>query len=196
MHAHQYAADAVTDADFAWVESQDFERDIANKGGRKCAKRVKAAGCYLSNNDFNRIDTNVEKCKHMESGSGKTELETFLMSDADKVVVVKTKGKGVVGSACPVMKYTMDQSGIVEMKVVGNRLFMLSKDGQVYFMHGDECVYELLNSNKKSYSTVNDIKGSSDGNSVTLIGSSFEAELTTKDLADRYTTDRSLFRDG
>ena len=40
----------------------------------ECIRRVLDAGCYLSKNDQRRIQENVQKCKHVESSSGKTEL--------------------------------------------------------------------------------------------------------------------------
>lgn len=190
----------------SWSEDN---RGVASDGSpTKCANRVKEAGCSLSNNNFDRIGDNVESCKQVKSGSGKTTLELFLLRKSDKLVVIKTAGDGVSKPNCPVIKYTMDNSGISEIKVINNKVFMLAKSGRVYFMHADQSVYELLNSKQKSYSSVTDIKGSQGGNAIVISGNGFSNELTNDDLQRKigngevrklsfFTTytDRSLFRD-
>lgn len=104
----------------------------------------------------------------MESESGKTDLELFLLDKSDKLVVIKTKGSGVSKPDCPTTKFTVDSSGLKDMKIVDNKVFMISNDGQVYIMHSDETVYELLNSEGEHYTSVSEIEGSGDGESITL----------------------------
>lgn len=177
----------------------------------KCARRVRDAGCYLSNNDFDRIEDNVAACKQANDDAGR--IEVFLLKNADKVVVVKTSP--VVNQYCKVTKYSIDSRGIKTIKVIGNskigeRVFMLANSGRVYFMESDQDVYEVLNSKGKSYSNVAEIKGADSGKAVHLIGerNSFDVLLTRealwKKIRDRelrkidftyYTTERSLFRD-
>src|SRR5262245_9152646 len=114
--------------------------------GRRCAERVRNAGCDLSNNNFERIDHDVNTCKQLNAQGNK--LEVFLLNEAGKVVVVDTtRGRG--DRNCPAIKYTIDDSGIDTVKVLANRVFMRSDSGRVYFMQGNQAVYELLNVKKK-----------------------------------------------
>jgi hypothetical protein len=175
----------------------------------KCIKRVETAGCALSNNNEDRIAANVFKCRHVESNSGKTKLEIFLLDRADKVVVVKTGGSGVSKPFCPTTKFTVDRAGIKDLKVIENRVFLVSNDGQVYFMHSDETFYELLNSRGYSYTGVANIKGANGGQSIVLeFRDGNRLVLDDQDIRNkiedgrfrqlefyRYTTNRSLFRD-
>jgi len=86
---------------------------------------------------------------------------------------------------------------------------MYSADGQVYFMNADESIYELLNSKKKSYSSVKDIKGVDGGTAIALIMENGQTlEIDSEKLQDkikdkevrkiwfvRHDTNRSLYRD-
>jgi hypothetical protein len=189
---------------------------LANTLGQKCANRVRTAGCYLSNNDFGRIDSNVATCKQVRSGSGKTTLEIFVLKNSDKVVVVKTAGEGVDMSQpaprhCPVVKYTIDYSGIKEIKIIDNKTFLLSNDGQLYYMLADQTVYEVLTARRDSYKSIADIKGlQAPKKGIQLIyGSGAQPyDLTDKELNEKISegkvrkvqfnftsTQRSLFRD-
>lgn len=154
----------------------------------RCAQRVRQAGCILSNNDVYRIDQNVQKCKHVESDSGKTHLEVFLLDKSDKLVVFQTKGPGVPDKQgkCPVIKYTVDKSGIKDVKIIGNKTFMVSNDGQLYVMMPDQTVSEVMTSAGKSYSTIEEIKGvPGDANAVHLIGKSFDFVMSEAKFNER-----------
>ena len=78
----------------------------ADAEAQKCADRVQAAGCELSNNDFKRIDKFVETCKHFES-EGRT-LEAFLVKDLVKME-----------------KYKVIAAGIEYIDIEGDELFVL-----------------------------------------------------------------------
>ena len=194
----------------SWVLGED--REIANASGKKCAQRVRTAGCKMSGNDMDRIDENVQSCKQVKSTTGKTTMEVFLLRDSGKIVTVTTKGADRFGSACPVTKFNLARNGgaeeIEEIVVVGHRLMFRSKRGAVYFMYSNNEMYELLNSKGDSYSSVTDIQGSQDGDTFTLVGSGFKNTYTDADLSSRFaqgkvrhiefrrtTTERSLFRD-
>jgi len=194
----------------AWVLGEG--REPANASARKCASRVKDTGCRLSGNDFDRIDDNVQSCKQIRSTTGKTTMEVFLLRDSGKIVTVTTTGGDRFGSSCPVTKFNLTRNGatedIDEIVVVGHRLMFRTRSGGVYFMYSNNEIYELLNSEGKSYKSVTDIKGSQDGDSFTLVGTGFSHTYTDADLADRMsngkvrhiefrrtTTERSLFRD-
>lgn len=180
---------------------------------RRCAERVRQAGCKMSNNDFDRIDDNVTSCKHMDSGSGKTSLEIFLLRKSDKVVVVKTKGSDVSKPNCPTIKYTVDYPGVEKVKVIGNKAYLLSYDGQLYVMYADQSIYEIYNSRGERYRSLTDIKGTNGGQAIELIGRGMRVTLTDDMLQRKRdsvgswnpqarklnfyvtTTQRSLFRD-
>ncbi len=207
-------------APVAGTETSSADREIAsNEKLRKCADRIRKAGCYLSNNDYDRIGDNVRECKHFESSTGKSEYEVMLLKESGRVVVVKTDGADVYKPNCPAIKYTIDRdsegrgraekTGIQEVKIIKNRVWMYSADGQVYFMNADEAVYELLNSKKKSYSSVTDIKGLDGGTAIQLIfenGQTFDIDsdklqdkIREKEVRKiwfvRHDTNRSLYRD-
>lgn len=202
----------------AWEESYNG-RDVASGNDvERCAERIRNS-CELSHNNRERIEDNVQTCKQFKSRSGGTTLQVLLLRDSGKVIAVQTEGADVRpgrnGNICPVTKYTIDRDGIDTMKVAGNKIFMLSRDGQVFFMYSDERVFELLNDRtRRSYRGVTDIKGSSDGHSITLVGNFRGADwdgkdtITDDELQYRInrgfvrkmdfrstTTDRSLFRD-
>lgn len=103
------AAEATTEK-YGWVLGED--REPANAAARKCASRVKQAGCRLSGNDFDRIDDNVQSCKQIKSSSGKTSMEVFLLRDSGKIVTVTTKGVYRYGSTCPVTKFNLARNGV------------------------------------------------------------------------------------
>jgi hypothetical protein len=181
---------------------------LANAEGTRCAERVREAGCSLSNNDVDRIDDNVQTCKHMNSGSNKTELELFLLKNSDKLVVVQTKGSNKIGSYCPVIKYTVDRSGVKAIKIIGNKSYMLSDDGQLYVMYADQSVHEILNASGNSYRGIKSIKGVDSGRAIEISGSTFKNVMTDDDLEAKKSrgqtrrlhfvvtsTERSLFRD-
>lgn len=178
----------------------------AKKGDpARCAARVKQAGCYLSNNDAQRIANNVIDCKQVNSSNG-DKLEVFQLEDAGKLVVVNTNNRG--GQYCPTTKYTIDSRGIKTIKIISGKVFMLSNAGRVYLMLSDEEVFEVLNSKKRSYSNVTDIKGDDGGTSIIIVGPTFKVELTMLELIDKAlkgqlkkisfrtsSTNKSLFRD-
>ena len=139
-----------------WKESRG---PASNEKCAKAINRIKQAGCYLSGNDENRIRSNGDICKHIESGTGKTEMEVILLERSDKVVTVTTRGAQRSGNWCPTVKYDVDSSGISDVKIIKNKAYMVSNDGQVYFMYTDGSFYELLNSSRNSYKSVADIKG-------------------------------------
>ncbi len=184
----------------------------SSSGGRsgetaaqRCAKRVREAGCILSNNDIQRMDQNVQECKQVTSDSGKTRLEVFLLKNSDKLVVFEVKGPGVPNHGqCPVTKYTVDASGIKDVLIRGNKTWMISNDGQLYVMLPDQSVNEVMNASGKSYSGITKIKGLSDEDDLHIIGKTFDSELSGETLAKRkhrkldffkYQTFESLFRD-
>lgn len=175
----------------------------------RCIHRVRDAGCYLSNNDADRVEHNVEKCRQA-TDSGYTN-EVFQLKESGRVVVVDTT-RPVTNQYCPTTKYTIDSQGIKDFKVIGNgkigRVFMLANSGRVYFMESDQETFEILNSKKKPYSDVREIKGDDGGNSVWLIGQSYKIKFTRERIRDkerngelsklkfrRTTTQRSLYRD-
>ncbi len=181
----------------------------SNERCRSAVERIQEAGCYLSKNNADRIKENGDICRHLESGSGKTEMEVILLKDSDKVVTVATKGANRDGNWCPTVKYDVDHSGIKEVKVIKNKTFMLSKDGQVYFMYTDGQFYELLTSDRNSYKGVKDIKGINNGTGVELVMHSGRPVKIDEDkFADKISagqarkikfhnlsTNESLFRD-
>lgn len=182
----------------------------------------------MSKADRARFLESVHKCKHVVSNSGKTELEVILQKDSDKMLVLETKGvdydkAGRVSAKqqrdsdaesskmCPTTKYTVDKSGIKDFKVFGNKFWMVSNDGQVYFANASETFYELLTSGKESYKSVTGIKGdSNDPDTARLLmkNNPDGFAVTPEVLAERirqgkvrelkfvkYHTDRSIFRD-
>lgn len=198
MPAVASVAPMSTDAGFEREPSADGKVD-------SCIKRLKESCDNLSGNNQERIEDNVEKCRHVDYGS--TKMELLQLRNVDKMIVVKTNGQEVRRNQCPMFKYTIDRSGIKEFKIVGDLAFMISNDGQVYFMVKDS-FHELLNSKGKSYN-VDDLKGSSDGNRVTLIfKDNSKLVITREDLQRKSdksqtrklefrfaTTARSIFRD-
>ena len=185
----------------------ETDRDPADDGKiDKCLVRLNASCNNLSGNNEERIADNVEKCRHVESG--KTKQELLQLKGSDKMIVVTTAGQGVYNKQCGMTKYTVDHSGIKDFKIIGNLAFMISNDGQVYY-EVKNVFYELLNSKGKSYSSVEDLKGSSDGKSVTLVFRDGNKLPITKDDLIRkidndqtrklefryYTSARSIFRD-
>ena len=176
---------------------------FADSSPRGCLERVRQAGCYVSGFDMHEGVRNVEKCRHFESKQGSTELEVFLMKHSNKLVVVKTAGSQVRKPNCPMTRYTVDAAGMDDFKVIGNHLFALSNDGQLYMMLADQTFAEIMNSRGRPYSGIRDIKGSRSGHdSIVLIGRTFETELTIRDIQNRvkhpvrfehYTTRQSLF---
>ncbi len=186
----------------------------ANQKIEKCIQRVDDA-CKLSHNDQDRIDDSVTSCKQFRSFG--SVLEVFLLGATGKLVTVKTKG---AGAACNRMKYAIDDKGIKKMLVIEGRLFMVSNDGAVYYMRSNgsqEVAWEVLNSKKKSYKGVDDIKGSAEGQpGIHFLDASGHAmqindgkdEITGDDIDDLFSegrlrqmsfqvtnTNRSLFRD-
>lgn len=154
-----------------FLKWKDIRAPASESEQEKCAKlveRVKQAGCYISKNDAERIEKNGDICRHIESSSGKTEMEIVLLEKSDKVVTIATHGAQRDGNWCPSVKYEVDPSGIEDFKVIKNKAFMLSKDGQVYFMYTDGSFYELLNSDKEQYKSVKAIKGSVRGDGIEL----------------------------
>lgn len=172
----------------------------------KCIVRLNENCNNLSGNNEERIADNVEKCKHLEYRS--TKMELLQLRNVDKMIVIKTNGNEIKHKQCSMIKYEIDHSGIKDFKIVGSLAFMISNDGQVYYMVKDT-FHELLNSKGKSYKNVDDLKGSSNGKSVTLqFKDNNEFVITreelerkidksqTRKLDFKYTTSaRSIFRD-
>lgn len=159
---------------------------IADSTPRRCVERIREEGCRVSLGDEIRANLNAEKCRQVKSSTGKTTLELFLLKRSDKVVVVKTEGRDVSKPFCPMVKYTVDNSGIRDMKIIDNKVFMYSNDGQLYVMLADQQVYEILNSSGRSYRGIIDIKGvPRRPNQVALIGRTFETVLNTDSLNHR-----------
>ncbi len=183
---------------------------------QKCVDRVKEAGCTFSNNDSDRVEDNVYKCRQAKDKDGI--FEVFLLNDAGKVVVVDTDGY----NRCAKAKYTLDPKGITEFKVIGNskegvRVYFLSNSGRVYTMDTDQVVYEILSGSGNSYDTVVDIKGvRDDATAIKLVmkGNMQDVTFTRKRIEQKLrtagswstnearkvefrwtTTNRSLFRD-
>lgn len=206
-HAPYSDNDSFNNDNFSWNDAETDGRSIASSSGEKCAKRIRSS-CEISNNDYGRISNNAQTCKRLESSSRATTLEVLLLDKSDKLIVVYTKGNGVNNRRCPTVKYEIDSSGIDEVKVVGNKLFMRSRDGQVYFMYADSTFYELLNSDYRSYRAT-EILGSQDGKTVTIrFAGNGELTLKNSDIQNKIragkvrelsfyktTTDRSIFRD-
>ena len=149
---------------FAFAADQDSLEKLS-----KCVTRVKDVGCTVSNNDYDRIDANVTKCRHVEDKDGM--FDVFLLNESGKAVIIDTDGY----NKCNRAKYTLDAQGITDFKVIGNqkegvRVFFLGNSGRVYVMDTDQVVYEILSGNGNSYTNVSDIKGvKGSGTSVQIV---------------------------
>jgi hypothetical protein len=190
-----------------------FEQDNRSGGesaAAKCARRVREAGCLLSNNDMERIKENVVECKQVTSAKGTTRLEIFRLDKSDKLVVFQTKGVGVPNHAgqCPLTKYTVDRSGIKDILVRGNKTYMISNDGQLYVMMPDQSVQEIYNGSGKPYgggggiTKIGGVNG--DEGALHIEGKTFDSVLSEDTLNGRKKvalqfvktfTFESLFRD-
>lgn len=124
-------------------------------GKTKCINRIEDS-CRVSLTSQVGLEENVDECKQVSNG-----LEAVLLKNG-KVSLVNTY-------SCLGSQYRIDSAGIKEMKVIDNRLFMLSTDGQVYFMDDDRALFEILNSRGLSYTTVVDIKGRRSGQAIELV---------------------------
>lgn len=161
----------------------------------ECVRRVRNA-CSLSNNDMDRIEDNVKSCDHVSPTWASSGLEVFLLRDSGRVVTVDL-------GDCSRVKYTIDTAGINKIVESRGNVYMLSDDGQVYYMDRYKTVHELLNAHKKSYKSVQNIVDN--GYSVTLVGPTFTYEYDLgKRIEEHKTrminfsvipTNRSLFRD-
>lgn len=151
-------------------------REIAaDASPEKCVARLEAAKCSMSSADKRTIMSSIDTCKQVTSGSGKTTLQVLVTNRSDKVIVVETQGADRGSKAeCPTTKYVVDRSGIAEVKSIANRLYMRSNDGQAYLMYADERFYEILNSKKKPYSTIADIRGAREGEDPNSVFLSFK----------------------
>lgn len=161
----------------------------------ECIRRVRN-NCTLSHNDMDRIEDNVKSCEHVRPSWASSGMEIFLLNDSGRVVTVDL-------SSCARVKYTIDTAGINKIVESRGNVYMLSDDGQVYYMDRYKTVHELLNSKKKSYKSVQNIVDN--GDTVTLIGPTFTYEYDLgKRIEEHKTrminfnvvpTNRSLFRD-
>jgi len=161
-----------------------------------CMRHLRNSGCALSGNDTDRIDDNVKSCEHVRPTWAAGGLEIFLLRDSGKVVTVDLED-------CSRVKYTIDTSGIDKIVESRGNVYMLSDDGEVYYMDRFKTVHELLNAKKKPYKSVQNIVDN--GDTITLVGKTFTYDY---DLAKRIEehktrtiryypipTNRSLFRD-
>ncbi len=135
---------------FALVAGVSLSAQAANT--QKCINRIESA-CRVSVWNSYNLDRNVQECKQVAPG-----LEAVLLKTG-KVSVIDTR-------ACVGNQYRVDGSGIKETKSIQNVLYMISNDGQAYFMSKDQALYEVLNSRGVSYSTIVDIAGVDSGRAV------------------------------
>lgn len=156
------------------VNFKDFTgRDVANTA--KCGERIRKAGCAVSNNDIDRIEEHTKECKQLNAKN--LTLETFLLKDSGKVVIVKTRDDRVsfnrVGNAidCPRVKYDVGPE-INDILISSGKVFLLSDEGSVFVLLPQgtgEYFFEVLKSNKNSYKGVKRIKGANGGNAVQFL---------------------------
>jgi hypothetical protein len=178
---------------------------FADSSPEDCARRVREAGCTLSVNNIMRIKDRVDKCRHMQSQNGNTELEIFLLDRSDKMVVVETSGANVRKPNCPVTKYSLDSSGVKNFKILGNKAFIVSNDQRLYVMMPDQQVYELT-----GVGSILEVKGTNGGQEARLVTRRGGEKLLSAHELNRMlqssweshrvnfirtTSERSLFRD-
>lgn len=170
----QYADDGFVEVSAAGSTAATFERDPASTDPRsgpadiaKCVKAVKDA-CGISGNDTDRIEDNVQLCKQVQSRSGRTKLQVFLLKNSERFVVVKIAGDGGPYAKCSRVKYTVDGSGLRDFKVIQGKAFLLSRDGTLYVMMPDENFYVVPNSGGVEYKGIANIRGLNGGTSIEL----------------------------
>ncbi len=147
---------------------------LAKNASETLEDRLIKAGCWNARTKlYSEIkNEEVKQVKQVKSKSGKTTVELALMKDGSLSFVPTKSTTG----RCKVDKFSLVQPGLFvdkqisidDLTVMGNKVFMIGSDRRPYFMHTDGQIYELLNSSGKSYSTVKEIKGSSDSKSITL----------------------------
>lgn len=107
-------------------------------------KRIRSKGCYLSNNDENRITRNAAFCKQL---SNRFQIAT--MENSGDVVVLDTND-------CTRVKYEVDTSGIEDLKIIQDYAYMTSGDGQLYiYSSHSKYFFELRSNSGNSYSRKN-----------------------------------------
>ena len=184
------------------TKPKEFLTDI-----ERCANRIQLACNNLSGNNESRIEENAESCKSIQNPKTGSIIEVLQLKQADKIILVKTQGAGITNGQCSMVKYTLDPSGIKKIVGSGDMIFLLSNDGQVYYMFENN-FYEILNSSRLSYTNTINIRGN-ENNGVILEfpgGTSFPFTRDTlvrrinQDSVRRInfrivTQERSIFRD-
>lgn len=171
-----------------------FSHPAANKpangargtGPSKCdasVSRIKEA-CGLSFWESELIEARADKCRQLTSGTGKTKVEFILMELSGKVVMLKTNGDAK--DLCTPIAYTIDSRGIKDFKIIANKAFLLSNDGQLYMATADQKVVEIKKADKDSYKGITEISGvQGNPDAIEIKGKTFKHILDSDDVAKR-----------
>lgn len=85
-------------------------------------------------------------------------------------VALLASGKLIEFRGCDGQKFSFDYSGVQEIKMGAGMLFMLAREGHVYYLDpNDDGIYEVLNGSRQPYSSVTELKGTQGGQGIFLI---------------------------